>query len=585
VQCDPLNRAHADALLEDAAPYTARSFCGDPQNDYAMKVITIRNAQHGTFGRVRWQTGSPDLDIVSVHVEAKLRRDNGHVARLWMADSHLNEVARVATSHGGPTAYRPYGWHTRGHGTEQFVASLTCERPRGCRHSNAAKVSVRDVRLEVADYSDPRFTTLDGTLLHAGWLRGPRTLHVQGTDKGGGLNSLTSTVNGRPIARQAGSCHGVDGVSAASRIDVCDNDLLLDAASATQGAPFRDGSNTLAVCALDFAGNRTCDERTIRVDNTPPTLSFASSQDPANPELIAAKVVDPTSGVASGHLLYRPVGEASWRFLDTRMKGGELRARVDSTANPPGEYEFMAEASDVAGNAARTTMRANGQPMVLTFPLKSPARLSAHLAPGGAARLTIGYGESSKVAGRLRDASGRPLARQPVTVTEYFGAGALIDRRLRTVRTDRDGIWGERLPAGPSRSVSAVYAGTARYLADRADAGKVRVKTKASLHLSRPRVREGRAVLFRGRVAHMAARIPAGGKLVELQVKDGRHWHTVRQAFYTRANGHFRMRYRFARFYTSNVRYRFRVRILRELGWPYKAPVSSRAKRLVVKAR
>ena len=245
----------------------------------------------------------------------------------------------------------------------------------------------------------------------------------------------------------------------------------------------------------------------------------------------------------------------------------------------------MAEASDVAGNVARTTMRANGQPMVLTFPLKSRARLSAHLAPGGASRLTIGYGESSKVAGRLRDSSGRPLAGQPVTVTEHFGGGALIDRRVRTVLTDRDGIWGERLPAGPSRSISASYPGTARYLADSVDAGKVRVKTKASLHLSRPRVREGRAVVFRGRVAHMAARIPAGGKLVELQVKDGPHWHTVRQAFYTRANGHFRMRYRFARFYTSNVHYRFRVRVLRELGWPYKAPVSSRVKRLVVKAR
>jgi hypothetical protein len=83
----------------------------------------------------------------------------------------------------------------------------------------------------------------------------------------------------------------------------------------------------------------------------------------------------------------------------------------------------------------------------------------------------------------------------------------------------------------------------------------------------------------------MAARIPAGGKLVELQVKDGPHWHTVRQAFYTRANGHYRMPYRFARFYTSNVSYRFRVRVLRELGWPYKAPVSSRVRRLVVKAR
>ena len=196
VQCHPLNRAHADAVLEDAAPYTARSFCGDPQNDYAMKVISTRSAQHGTFGRVRWETGSPDLEIVSVDVEAKLRRDNGHVARLWMADPHMNEVARVATSDGDPTAYRHYGWHTKGHGARQFVASLACARADGCRKSSAAKTWVRDVRLEVADYADPRFTTLDGTLHHDGWLRRAQTLHAQATDGGSGLRGLTAALMG-----------------------------------------------------------------------------------------------------------------------------------------------------------------------------------------------------------------------------------------------------------------------------------------------------------------------------------------------------------------------------------------------------
>ncbi len=323
----------------------------------------------------------------------------------------------------------------------------------------------------------------------------------------------------------------------------------------------------------------------MRIDNTPPAIAFMTSQDPDDPELIRAAAADPTSGVASGQILYRPLGQASWGHLDTRLRAGALTARVDSTGNPAGEYEFMAQAADVAGNVARTTRRADGQPMVLGFPLKSRARLTAHLAPGASSRLTIGYGHSSKVAGRLRDAAGRPLAGEPVTVTEYFGAGALIDRRVRTMRTDPDGLWGERLPAGPSRRVTATYAGTTRYLGDQTSAGRLRVKTKATLHLSRPRVPEGRRVVFRGRVAHLAARIPAGGKLIELQVKDGSQWHTVRQAFYTGPSGRYRMRYRFARFYASNVSYRFRIKVLRELGWPYKAPVSSHAKRLVVKAR
>ena len=177
----------------------------------------------------------------------------------------------------------------------------------------------------------------------------------------------------------------------------------------------------------------------MRVDNTPPAISFAAAQNPDDPELIRASVDDPTSGVQSGRILYRPVGET--RLATTRYpaSGRALRARVDSTGNPAGEYEFIARAGDVAGNVAKTTTRENGQPMVLAFPLKSRARLSAHLAPGGASRLTVGYGQSAKVAGRLRDAAGRPLAGQRVTVTERFGAGALIDRRVRTVRTDRTG--------------------------------------------------------------------------------------------------------------------------------------------------
>ncbi len=585
VQCDPLNRSHADAVLEDASPYAARSFCGDPGNDHAMKVISTGRAQHGSFGRIRWQTGSPDLEIVAVDLKAKLRRDNGHAARLWMADERLNEVARIAAGGSDATAYRHYGWDAAGHGSRQFVASLACQRAAGCRQSDTAKTWLREVRLRVADYADPSFTTLDGTLLGGSWLRGSRDLRAQANDAGSGVKGLTASVNGRRLATQDGGCDVIPGTTHAARFQACGAEIFSTYTPNTADEPFKDGANAIAVCATDFAGNRTCDEHRVRVDNTPPRISFALSQDADDPELIRAAVSDPTSGVKSGQILYRPLGQTSWRHLDTRLHGGAMRARVDSAGNPPGTYEFMAQARDVAGNIAQTTRRADGRPMVLAFPLKTRARLTAHLAPGGAWRLTVGYGHRSKVAGRLRDASGRPLVGQRVTVIEDFGAGALIDRRVRIVRTDRDGLWGERLPAGPSRTVSATYEGTTRYLPDRAGAGRLRVTTRATLHLSRSRVREGRQVAFRGRVAHLAARIPAGGKLIELQVKDGSQWHTVRQAFYTAPDGRYRMRYRFARFYTSNVSYRFRVKVLRELGWPYKAPVSSRARRLVVKAR
>src|SRR4029078_4594254 len=105
----------------------------------------------------------------------------------------------------------------------------------------------------------------------------------------------------------------------------------------TAQRPFHDGANSVAVCAIDFAGNRTCEERTVHVDNTAPAISFQSSHSRKAPELIRVPVSDPVSGVSSGRILYRPVGESTWRYLDTQLRGGELRARVDSTGNPPGQ--------------------------------------------------------------------------------------------------------------------------------------------------------------------------------------------------------------------------------------------------------
>ena len=35
----------------------------------------------------------------------------------------------------------------------------------------------------------------------------------------------------------------------------------------TSAAPFTEGQNAVSVCAVDFAGNQTCDVRAIRVDN------------------------------------------------------------------------------------------------------------------------------------------------------------------------------------------------------------------------------------------------------------------------------------------------------------------------------
>ena len=92
--------------------------------------------------------------------------------------------------------------------------------------------------------------------------------------------------------------------------------------------------------------------------------------------------------------------------------------------------------------------------------------------------------------------------------------------------------------------------------------------------------------MFAGRVAHFGARIPSAGKLVELQVRESaRRWNTVREAFHTKQSGRFRLGYRFGRFYETDTKFRFRVKVARRKGWPYKAPVRSRSRTVTVLAR
>jgi type II secretory pathway pseudopilin PulG len=585
VQCDALNRSHQATLAANLA-YDARSFCPNSAQEHSIQVNNTASAGHSRFGTASWLVPSSALGIVAVDVEGKLRRDHGHRSRLYMADDDGNETIRVATGDTGPTGFDHHTWS--GVRQEAFVANLSCGEPDGCPQSDLAKTWVRSVELTLADYADPAFGDVSGSLVDGGWLRGSHGLFATASDAGSGTTRVVTRVNGTELAFASGSCLGIAaGTSLANRLSPCSAGAqLARSAVNTAESPFADGPNAVSVCAMDFAGNETCESRTVQIDNTRPALGFANSQDPRDPDLIRAPVSDTHSGIASGHMWFRPVGFSTWQPLETTIESGELRARIDSAAEPAGEYEFMAEATDVAGNHVETTRKQNGQEMQLTFPLRAGVELTANLEPGGARRQTVAYGRDSRVAGRLFNTEGTPLRNQDVTVVEYFGEGALIDRRIRTVTTDAQGRWSSKLPAGPSRTVTAHFGGDSRYLAAQQAAGTLQVRSNASFRTSRSRIPEGERIVFKGKVGHVGARIPIGGKLIELQVREGAdRWNTVREAFYTKPNGRYRLAYRFGRFYLADAVFRFRAKVAREQGWPYKAPAQSRSRRVTVLAR
>ena len=89
----------------------------------------------------------------------------------------------------------------------------------------------------------------------------------------------------------------------------------------------------------------------------------------------------------------------------------------------------------------------------------------------------------------------------------------------------------------------------------------------------------GEYVTFRGRVKGRP--LPSNGKLVELQVYTRRRWRTFAQPRASAQTGRWAFQYRFEAI-RGRVSFRFRARVRRELGYPFRTG-TSRSIRVVVR--
>jgi hypothetical protein len=432
------------------------------------------------------------------------------------------------------------------------------------------------VHVEIrADRTDPIAQLLGAP---AGWTSEPPTLVVQATDALSGMQPAQND-DGQPRT--------------ALRVD--EGPIVSDPDNEVVHVLTEEGDHQVRYWARDLAGNENDGDpggnglpannqpgvARVKLDMTPPTAGFANAQDPADPELVRAHVSDGLSGVVRGQISYRPQGAISWTQLQTDLRSGYLEARLSSDSLPEGDYELRAEAEDQAGNTVVTTRRQDGSDMVLTLPLKTGTELRADLG-GGRERKTISYGRESVIEGKLVSAGGEPLAGQSIEITETFDLGSIESERTRESITDGNGRFALVLPPGPSRSVTAEFTGS-RQLEDaespQLDLG---VRSGASLGATDRRPPVGKRFRFRGRVRRAGAEMPPGGKLVELQVRRPEGWDTVRQAFRTRPDGSWTFPFRFGPYYFEPTEFRFRLKVLRESGWPYKASSTRRRSVTVV---
>jgi hypothetical protein len=217
--------------------------------------------------------------------------------------------------------------------------------------------------------------------------------------------------------------------------------------------------------------------------------------------------------------------------------------------------------------------------MVVTLPLRTPATLQVGFERtvrrrgrrriGTVLRPTahIRFAERATIAGRLATADGRAIAGAPVQVLSRTGAEP--EQPVDTLTTDLDGRFRTIAPGTNTRALRFVYAGSPLTLPTERTL-QMRVPAATTVRLSRKRLRNGQAVTFSGRVRGLP--VPAAGKLVEVQVRLTDHWQTFRTTR-SDAAGNWSSRYRFER--TRGVqRYRFRIRLPKEGGYPFETSVS-----------
>lgn len=208
-------------------------------------------------------------------------------------------------------------------------------------------------------------------------------------------------------------------------------------------------------------------------------------------------------------------------------------------------------------------------------PVPGGELLSAQFSRSNTDTLTVPFGETAEVTGRLADNAGDPISGATLCVKlQTLG----VERHAATVgavQTDANGGYAYRVPAGPNRDVIIGY---------RHDASQVARDLRYYAH-ARPSLRSSPGRLRNGERVHFWGQLPGprrAGRVVVLQanIVGSKRWITFRKAT-ANNKGVFRAAYHF----TSTTRatsYRFRAVVPNQAGYPW---VQGHSKPVLVRVR
>jgi hypothetical protein len=195
--------------------------------------------------------------------------------------------------------------------------------------------------------------------------------------------------------------------------------------------------------------------------------------------------------------------------------------------------------------------------------VRSGTRLEARLVRARSSRRTASRGRAI-VRGRLRSASGGPVAGATVCVATRVSMTGAVERVVATPTTGPDGRFSARLGPGPNRAVRVAYWP--------GPSGAIESTMRLRVH-ARPRLKlQPRHAISNGHHVRFEVTLPgpaAAHRRVRIQARAGHRWVELRFGR-TGRRAVFHARYRFHAT-TGRRRYAFRAIVPAQHGYPYRA--------------
>ena len=299
--------------------FNVENYCGpapDPAGNSAFLRIYENQGGGGTantaYGQISW-TAAPWTKILAGggYTREQGAFNDGWRGRFWAEGTDGSTPHNILMQGTGaensgiswsPTStFASHLWPFPGFGDyKRFAFELTCMRPAGCDLSGWNVVEANTIVLTLSDEWTPvvHLTEADPPMMSGAWVRGTRTASMNWSELGSGIRMERFRIDGVDRwaidHRAAGECnidYSQERGEFARDFQPCAVASDIGRGFSFDSATLADGAHTLQACVQDYAqnvglygtGGESCDQRTIRTDNNPPSAPAGLTVTSANP--------------------------------------------------------------------------------------------------------------------------------------------------------------------------------------------------------------------------------------------------------------------------------------------------------------